>query len=76
MTYVLKSYLNDQWVAATSKLVDIPSAIDGTIVARTGVSDIDFAAAVRFAREVGGKNLRALTFHQRADILKALATYL
>ena len=28
------------------------------------------------ARDVGGKNLRRMTFHQRADMLKKLAEYL
>ena len=29
-----------------------------------------------YARDVGGTNLRRMTFHQRADLLKALAQYL
>ena len=31
---------------------------------------------VRHARKVGGAALRALTFHQRADLLKRLAAHL
>ncbi len=76
MTAVLQSNICGRWVAPTSDLVEIPSAIDGSVVAKAGSGGIDFAAAVAFARKTGGKSLRALTFHQRADILKKLATYL
>jgi oxepin-CoA hydrolase/3-oxo-5,6-dehydrosuberyl-CoA semialdehyde dehydrogenase len=76
MSAILQSYVRGHWVAPTSGLVEIPSAIDGSIVAKTGSGSIDFAEAVTFARKTGGKNLRALNFHQRADILKKVATYL
>lgn len=76
MTAVLQSNICGRWVAPTSDLVEIPSAIDGSVVAKAGSGGIDFAAAVAFARKTGGKSLRALTFHQRADLLKKLATYL
>lgn len=76
MSGILKSYVRGQWVEPTASFVDIPSAIDGSIVAKTGSGSIDFAAVAKFGRETGGKNLRALNFHQRADILRTLATYL
>jgi oxepin-CoA hydrolase/3-oxo-5,6-dehydrosuberyl-CoA semialdehyde dehydrogenase len=76
MGNVLESYVRGQWTAPASNLAEIPSAIDGSAVAMAGSGGIDFAKAVRFARETGGKNLRALNFHQRADILKKLANYL
>jgi oxepin-CoA hydrolase/3-oxo-5,6-dehydrosuberyl-CoA semialdehyde dehydrogenase len=76
MSVILQSYVCGRWIAPTSDLVEIPSAIDGSVVAKTGAGGIDFVAAVAFARKTGGKSLRALTFHQRADILKKIATYL
>jgi oxepin-CoA hydrolase/3-oxo-5,6-dehydrosuberyl-CoA semialdehyde dehydrogenase len=76
MSVVLESYLCGRWAAPTSDLVEISSAIDGSVVAKAGNSAPGFAETVRFARETGGKNLRALNFHQRVDILKALAAYL
>ncbi|TSD89961.1 phenylacetic acid degradation bifunctional protein PaaZ [Mycobacterium sp. KBS0706] len=76
MTAILQSYAEDHWVAATEGLTDIASAIDGRVVARLSSRGLDFAAMVRHAREVGGPALRRLTFHQRADLLKALALYL
>ncbi len=75
MAIVLNSYVQDRFVAPEIGLEDIPSAIDGRIIARTSTTGIDFAAMARHARDVGGPALRALTFHERADMLKAIALY-
>jgi oxepin-CoA hydrolase/3-oxo-5,6-dehydrosuberyl-CoA semialdehyde dehydrogenase len=45
-------------------------------VARASTAGLDFGAMATYARAVGGPSLRAMTFHQRADRLKALALYL
>uniref|UniRef100_UPI00286C6F16 aldehyde dehydrogenase family protein n=1 Tax=Sphingomonas sp. TaxID=28214 RepID=UPI00286C6F16 len=71
-TTELLNYARDQWVAGSGQRADIPSAIDGTIVATTGSGGIDFAAMLHHARTVGGPALRSLTFHQRARIIKGL----
>lgn len=76
MSQILQSYAAGRWVAPDAGLVDIPSAIDGRIVARASSAGVDFAAQVHHARTVGGPALRALTFHERADMLKALAKHL
>ncbi|MGK9230985.1 phenylacetic acid degradation bifunctional protein PaaZ [Inquilinus limosus] len=76
MTPILQNYAEDRWIAPAEGLADIASAIDGRVVARLSSRGLDFAAMVRHAREVGGPALRRLTFHQRADMLKALALYL
>src|ERR1700709_1986656 len=76
MTTTLQSLALDRWVEPTDGLVDIPSAVDGRIVARASSVDLDFAAMVRHAREGGGPALRQRSFHRRADRLRALAAYL
>lgn len=76
MTHILESRALDAWFTPTSGLVDIPSAVDGRVVARASSAGLDFAAMVRHARAVGGPALRAMTFHERADRLKALAQFL
>src|SRR3954469_1773018 len=68
----LLNYERDRWVAGDGNLAEIPSAIDGSPVAMTGSSGIDFGAMLRHAREVGGPALRKLTFHDRARMVKAL----
>jgi len=73
MTITLQSLALDRWVEAKSGFVDIPSAVDGRVVARASSAGLHFAAMVKHARDIGGKELRRLTFHQRADRLRALA---
>src|SRR4051812_2137563 len=76
MAITLQSFALDRWIEPATGLVDIPSAVDGHTVARASSAGLDFAAMVRHAREVGGEGLRKLSFHQRADRLRALAAYL
>lgn len=76
MPMIPKSYVCGGWHQAEAGFVDVVSAVDGRAVALVSSEGVDFAAIVAHARNVGGPALRALTFHQRADGLKALATYL
>src|SRR4051794_9870893 len=76
MATTLQSLALDRWVEPVGSLTEIPSAVDGRIVARASSAGLDFSAMVRHAREVGGPALRKLTFHRRADRLRALADYL
>jgi oxepin-CoA hydrolase/3-oxo-5,6-dehydrosuberyl-CoA semialdehyde dehydrogenase len=72
----LRSYACDAWYEAQSNFVPVGSAVDGGTVALVSSAGLDTAAMLRFAREVGGKNLRATTFRTRAEILRDLARYL
>ena len=45
-------------------------------IGEAGSGGLDFKAMREYARTVGGPALRALTFHQRAAMLKALAKHL
>ena len=42
-TQQLLNYERDRWIAGDGQLADIASAIDGSIVARTGSGGLDFA---------------------------------
>ena len=73
---MLQSYLQDSWVspAVTSDMaVAVPDAVTGDVVCRVSSDGLDVPAALDHARRVGGPALRDLTFHQRADLLDALA---
>ena len=70
-TAQLLNYARDQWIAGSDPR-DILSAIDGSIIAATGSGGLDFAAMLDHARTVGGPALRAMTFHERAWMLKNL----
>ena len=71
----LESYACGRWQAGTGGEV-VNSAIDGEPVAQVSSQGLDFKAMLEHGRRVGGPALRALTFHERALKLKALATYL
>ncbi len=69
----LQNFAEGRWVAGAGGMAELRSAIDGEVVALTSSQGLDFAAMLKHAREQGGPALRALTFHQRALMLKALA---
>src|SRR3954468_11738030 len=71
-TLKLLNYERDRWLGGDGNLAEISSAIDGSPVALTGSSGVDFGEMLRHAREVGGPALRKLTFHERARMIKAL----
>lgn len=72
-TMKLLNYARDQWVAGDGGLAEVESAITGEVIAETGSNGLDFRAMLDHARKVGGPALRAMTFHERAHMLKALA---
>jgi oxepin-CoA hydrolase/3-oxo-5,6-dehydrosuberyl-CoA semialdehyde dehydrogenase len=72
-TMKLLNYAQDQWYGAESGLAPVESAVTGETIAETGSGGLDFAAMLDHARQVGGPALRAMTFHERAWMLKDLA---
>ncbi len=72
----LLNYAQGQWVSGTGNFAGLLNAVTGEPVAEVSSEGLDFGGMVEYARRVGGPNLRALTFHQRADMLKALAAHL
>ena len=67
----LLNFAEGHWVEGKD-LSDIPSAIDGQVVAQTGSGGLDFAAMADYARKVGGPALRRMTFHERALHLRRI----
>ncbi len=70
---LLESYTQGRWFGAADRGTPLLSAVDGSEVARISATGLDRAAMVNHAREVGGPALAALTFHERAALLKQLA---
>jgi oxepin-CoA hydrolase/3-oxo-5,6-dehydrosuberyl-CoA semialdehyde dehydrogenase len=69
----LQSFVAGQWLAGTHNLIALRDATTGAVVANASAEGLDYKAMLEHARKVGGPNLRKLTFHQRANLLKALA---
>ncbi|OAT16839.1 aldehyde dehydrogenase [Buttiauxella gaviniae ATCC 51604] len=72
----LTSYLAGQWVMGRGKERTINHAISGEALYQVTSEGLDMAQARHFAIESGGAALRALTFVQRAAMLKAVAKHL
>ncbi|MBW4706845.1 phenylacetic acid degradation bifunctional protein PaaZ [Roseobacter sp. YSTF-M11] len=70
------SFAAGQWIGPGEGARSIASAITGEAIATAGNDALDVQAMLGFARDTGGPNLRKLTFHDRARMLKALALYL
>ncbi|GAA4345158.1 phenylacetic acid degradation bifunctional protein PaaZ [Actinomadura luteofluorescens] len=73
---VLRSYVSGSWRAPEDEGAPLHDAVTGEEVARISSAGVDMGAALEYGRSVGGPVLRELTFHQRAALLKALASHL
>ena len=72
----LQSFVAGKWQSGTGNLIDLRDATTGEVISSASAEGVDFAAMLAHARDVGGANLRRLTFHERAALLKALAKML
>src|SRR5690242_16011143 len=78
MPDILPSYIEGAWWAPADDpdAAIVRDASTGKVVARVSTKGLDLAAALDFARAVGQQSLGALTFHQRAQLLKEFALVL
>jgi oxepin-CoA hydrolase/3-oxo-5,6-dehydrosuberyl-CoA semialdehyde dehydrogenase len=72
---VVRSYIAGHWFAPDSG-TPVYDAVTAEPVAEVSSAGIDFDAALRHGREAGGPALRALTFHERAELAKAIGQLL
>jgi len=72
----IRSYAAGEWIAPGAGARPVVSAITGEVIGEAGNDVLDVARMLDHARNIGGAALRALTFHDRARMLKALATHL
>ncbi|MGJ8544071.1 MAG: phenylacetic acid degradation bifunctional protein PaaZ [Sulfitobacter sp.] len=72
----IHSFVAGQWIAPGAGARAIASAVTGNPFAQAGNDALDVQLMLEHARSRGGAALRAMTFHDRARMLKALATHL
>lgn len=72
----LQSYAQGQWVTGTGQPTELFHAVTGENIGQANSDGVDFKGMLDHARQVGGPKLRAMTFHQRARMLKAMAQHL
>ncbi|AQY00926.1 phenylacetic acid degradation bifunctional protein PaaZ [Microbacterium foliorum] len=75
MTEYLPSYIQGEWWTPTSpaRFTEVRDASTGDVLTLVSTDGLDLAGALAHARSVGQKSLGALTFHQRAVLLKQFA---
>ena len=69
----ISSFAAGQWVQPGQSARIIKSAITGEVIAKAGNDALDVQSMLDYGRDVGGPALRAMTFHDRARMLKAVA---
>lgn len=72
----LHNYITGQWIPGDGEGQPLFNAVTGETIATTSTKGIDFNAVLQYARNVGNPALRKMTFHERGNMLKALALYL
>lgn len=73
---IVNSYQVDQWITPDDTARSIYSSVTGNQIAVAGNASLNTQAMLEYARTAGGPALRELTFHDRAKLLKRLATHL
>ncbi|MGK4004969.1 3,4-dehydroadipyl-CoA semialdehyde dehydrogenase [Sorangium sp. So ce1036] len=69
----LESYVAGEWTPGRGPAHVLVNPATEEPLAETSTEGIDLAAAVAFARAEGGPSLRALTFAERGELLRAMS---
>ena len=72
----IQSFAEGAWYTGTGSGSTLVHAVTGDPVGVVSSAGLNFGSMASYARRVGGPNLRRMTFHERARMLKALAKYL
>jgi oxepin-CoA hydrolase/3-oxo-5,6-dehydrosuberyl-CoA semialdehyde dehydrogenase len=71
-----QNYILGNWVNGTGIEFSAIHAITGKEIGTVSSAGINFEAVLNYSREIGGPQLRKMTFQERGRMLKALALYL
>ena len=72
----LQNYIAGNWVTGEGEGQTLFNAVTGEAIAAASSKGLDFKAMLEYGRKVGNSSLRKMTFHQRGNMLKALALHL
>ncbi len=72
----LENYVSGKWVTGDGEGQLLFNAINGNPIAEATTKGLDFKNIVEYGRTIGNPALRRMTFHQRGNMLKALALHL
>ncbi len=69
----LANYVGGRWIEGSGEGQALVDPVTGDELARASTAGIDFAAALSYARSVGGPALRAMSFAERAAMVAKIA---
>lgn len=72
----LGNFITGSWIEGDGDGQALYNAITGDQITSATSKGLDFAAIAAYARTVGNPALRKMTFHERGNMLKALALHL
>jgi oxepin-CoA hydrolase / 3-oxo-5,6-dehydrosuberyl-CoA semialdehyde dehydrogenase len=72
----LENYITGHWITGDGEGQLLFNAVTGQPIKAASTKGLDFKAIVDYGRNTGNAALRKMTFHQRGNMLKALALYL
>jgi oxepin-CoA hydrolase/3-oxo-5,6-dehydrosuberyl-CoA semialdehyde dehydrogenase len=72
----LENYISGKWIKGDGEGQTLYNAVTGDAIATASTKGLDFEAILNYARTKGNPSLRKMTFHERGNMLKALAFHL
>ncbi|MBS1667176.1 MAG: phenylacetic acid degradation bifunctional protein PaaZ [Bacteroidetes bacterium] len=72
----LQNYVLGKWIEGDGHGQALYNAVTGEFIGAASTKGLDFAAILDYARSTANPALRKMTFHQRGNMLKALALHL
>ncbi len=72
----LENYITGNWITGDGEGQQLYNAVTGDAVATATTKGLDFKSILEYGRAVGNPALRKMTFHERGNMLKALALHL
>ena len=72
----LENYIAGNWITGDGDGQQLFNAVNGEPIAAATTKGLDFKNILEYGRAVGNPALRKMTFHERGNMLKALALHL
>ncbi len=72
----LGNYITGNWINGDGEGQQLFNAVNGELIASASTKGLDFASITNYGRTIGNPALRKMTFHERGNMLKALAIHL
>lgn len=73
---ISSSYCYGSWFEGKSQGVKVYDSLNGLEVCEVSSDGVDFKEMIDYGRDVGGKALREMTLHERANAIKNVAKHL